>query len=407
MKFDPNRIRTNFPVWDQEQDPAFVYLDNAATTQKPTAMVNAVRNFYIYNSANVGRGLYNLAEQATVAYEAARKEVAQFIGASPKELLFTFGTTDGINSVASWVSGWLKPTDEIVISELEHHSNLVPWQQVAQKIGARVRYIPVDDDGMLQYEQLDAIITDKTKFVSISHVSNAIGVHNNLDLIIQRARSVGAYVLIDAAQSVPHQPINVRRLDCDFLAFSAHKMLGPTGIGALYVREELQDSLIPSRFGGGMVFEVSMNGATWVNGPQKFEAGTPPIVQAIGFGAAVQFLRSINFDDLKQHEASLCARFIDFLEQKKGVRILGPKKELKKKGHLVSFVINNVHAHDVAAYLNQKNICVRAGHHCAQPLADRLGYDASIRVSFYCYNRVEDVDRLCEVLDTLITKQGY
>ena len=402
MKFDPQHIRKQFPLWSQEHNSDLIYLDSAATTQKPTVMIDAVRDFYAYNSANVGRGIYNLAEQATESYENARKEVARFIGASSQELLFTSGTTDGINCVASWVSGWLKPADEIVVTELEHHSNLVPWQQISQKIGAILRYIPVDDDGILQYEQLDTIITNKTKFVAIAHVSNAIGVHNNLDLIIQHARAAGAYVLVDAAQSVPHQSIDVRHIDCDFLAFSAHKMLGPTGIGALYVRKELQDSIMPSRFGGGMVFEVSKDRVQWVKGPQKFEAGTPPIAQAIGFGAAIRFLESINYVDLERHEASLCAKLIDFLEQKNNVRIIGSKKELKMRGHLVSFVIDRLHAHDVAAYLNQKNICVRAGHHCAQPLAQRLQYNASIRVSFYCYNTFNDVDRLCEALNKII-----
>lgn len=400
------KLRADFPILSQKINGySLVPCDNAATTHKPQSVIDTVVQFYATTNANIYRGIHLFAEQATQLYEEARKKVADLIGAYSSEVIFTSGCTSGINFiVATWGDTHIQAGDEIVMTELEHHANLLPWQRLAQKKGAILKFIPIFSDGSLDLSQLDSIITEKTKMVSIIHVSNAIGTHVDIVTIIKRAKIVGVRVLIDAAQSVPHQKVNVHDLDCDFLVFSGHKILGPTGIGVLYIKKELHAELPPYEVGGGMVENVDREHATWAPAPQKFEAGTPPIAQAIGLGVAIDYLRTnVNFDELAQYEAQLCTRLIDGLSYIKQVKILGPIAELKQKGHMVSFFVESFHSHDVAAFLALRGISVRAGHHCAQPFAKKLGYDASVRVSFYFYNTFEDVDRIVEAVRELVT----
>lgn len=400
------KLRADFPILQQKVNGnPLIACDNASTSHKPQSVIDAMVQFYTTTNANIYRGIHLFAEQATQQYEDARKKVANFIGAYPEEVIFTRGCTSGINFVAAtWADTHIQAGDEIVVTELEHHANLVPWQRLAEKKGAILKFIPIFPDGSVDLSCLDSIITNKTKMVCVIHVSNAVGTHVDIATIIQRAHAVGARVLIDAAQSVPHQRINVRELDCDFLVFSGHKILGPTGIGVLYIKKELHDDVPPYEVGGGMVENVDCTGATWAAAPQKFEAGTPPIAQAIGLGAAVDYLQThINFDELIAYEAQLCARLIDGLSEIKNVKILGPISELKQKGHVVSFLVDGYHSHDVAAFLDSRGISVRAGHHCAQPFAKKLGYDASVRVSFYFYNTPEEVDVIIAAVHELVS----
>jgi cysteine desulfurase/selenocysteine lyase len=396
--------KTDFPILStQINGHPLIYLDSAATSQKPQQVLDALTNFYTQHNANVHRAVYHLGEDATQLYENARETVANFINAQPEEIIFTKGTTESINFVAAtWAAQHLKTGDEIVLTELEHHSNLIPWQQIACKVGAILKFIPVNKDGTLDCTQLPTIINHKTKLVSVTHISHALGTQLPLADIIVQAQQVGAKVVIDAAQSVPHQTINVKTMGCDFLAFSGHKMLGPTGIGVLYIKKELHDALSPYQFGGGMVYEASFTTATFLKAPHKFEAGTPPIAQAVGLAAAINYLTSHDMHKLQQHEALLCAKLIEGLQTLSRVKILGPIDQLKKHGHLVSFTVDGMHSHDVAAYLGSHGICVRAGHHCAQPLAKKLGLDASVRVSFYGYNTIEEVEILLQVMQKML-----
>lgn len=395
----------DFPILKQTiNGNAFAYFDNASTTQKPQFVIDAICNFYASAYAPIHRGVYVLAEEATRKYEEVRMNVAHFIGAQDaREVVFTHGTTESINLVASsWAHYHCKEGDEIVVSELEHHANLLPWQRVAKQTGAQLKFIPVRPDGTLDLDNLEHIITKKTKLVSVTHVSNAVGTTVDIKKIIKRARAVGAKVLIDAAQSAPHQRIDVTELDCDFLVFSPHKMLGPTGVGVLYVHKRLHDEMEAYQLGGGMVYESTYESATFLPMPQLLEAGTPPIAQVIGLGAALEYLKDhVDFNALAKHEAALASQLIDGLNKLKGIRILGPQDELKAQGHMVSFVVENMHAHDVAGYLDSYGIAVRAGHHCAQPFARKLGYNASIRASFYLYNMSEEVDRCLDALKKL------
>jgi cysteine desulfurase/selenocysteine lyase len=399
------RLRADFPILSQKINGyPLIACDNASTSHKPQSVIDAITTFYTTTNANIYRGIHLFAEQATQQYEAARNKVAHFIGALPEEIVFTRGCTSGINFVvATWGDENIKAGDEIVMTELEHHANLLPWQRLAHKKGALLKFIPIFPDGSLDLSCLNSLITDKTKMVSVIHVSNAIGTHVDIKTIIARAQAVGARVLIDAAQSVPHQKINVHDLRCDFLVFSGHKLLGPTGIGVLYIKKELHSQIEPYEVGGGMVEDVDCAYATWASAPQKFEAGTPPIAQAIGLGVAIDYLNEqINFDELAVYEAQLCSRLIDGLLLIKGIKILGPIEELKKRGHVVSFLVETYHSHDVAAFLDSRGISVRAGHHCAQPFAKKLGYDASVRVSFYFYNTIEEVDFIIAVMQELV-----
>ena len=400
-----NVVRRDFPILAQTINGyPLIYLDNASTTQKPTAVIEAITRFYSTYNANVGRGLYPFAEQATHEYELVRAQVARFINALPQEISFTSGTTESINRIAlTWALKHCHSGDTIVVSELEHHANLLAWQQVCARTGAQLQFIPVNEHGLLVLDRLEQIIGPRTKLVCVSHVSNVLGTTNPIERISAAAHSVGARILVDAAQSAGHLPIDVKVLDVDFLAFSAHKMLGPTGVGVLYVKQELLDELEPLYVGGGMVFSADYQQASWLKAPQKFQAGTPNIAGIIGFGAALSYIeKKIPFSWLAQHEAALCTHLINRLCEIKSIKVLGPIEQLKSQGHLVSFTIEHMHAHDVAAALAAQGICVRAGHHCAQPLAQRLGIELSVRISFYAYNTIGEVDAFINALTRLL-----
>lgn len=398
------QIRKDFPLLQKKvNNRSLIYFDNAATSQKTQQVIDAMTHFYEFQNSNIARSVYAFGEQATTLYEQARAKVAEFINADVNEIVFTKGATESINAVATgWALTNLKAGDEILLTQMEHHANLLPWQQISQRIGAVLKFIPVLSDGTLDMSKLDQLITKKTKLVSCVHVSNALGTHNDIETIIKKAHAQGAKVLIDAAQSVAHQKIDVKKLNGDFLVFSGHKMLGPTGIGVLYIKKDLHDQMQPYEFGGGMVYEVDFTHASWAKAPHKFEAGTPPIAQAIGLAAAIDYIKKhIDFDQLKTHEALLCSALINGLQKNPKIRILGPIEQLKEAGHLVSFVIEGMHAHDVATHLSNHGICVRAGHHCAQPLAKVMNIHASVRASFYAYNTLEEVEKFLELITLL------
>lgn len=405
MKKFGTEFKADFPIFGRTiHGHPLVYLDNAATTQKPQMVLDALMDFYCKHNANIFRGIYTLAEEATILYEKAREKVADFIGSDPCELVFTSGTTEGINFIAStWAREQLKPGDQLLVSGLEHHSNLLPWQRCAHLTGAKLVFIPVNADGTVSQEKFELLLNENTRLVAISHVGNVLGTHQDIGAIVREAHAVGARVLVDAAQSVPHQLINVHKLGCDFLVFSGHKMCGPTGIGGLYIRKELHDSIPPYKLGGGMVQTVGNVQASWHTSPYKFEAGTPPIAQAIGLGAACDYLKqNIDFDKLKIFEAGLCLQLIEGLKKFKKVTIYGAHDQLKIMGHQVSFNIQGVHPHDVAAFCDNYGICVRAGTHCAQPLSQALGIGPSVRASFYFYNTPEEVDWLIKTIEQLL-----
>lgn len=399
-----DHLRKDFPIFTT--NPRLIYFDNAATTHKPTSVIDAMNNFYRNEYATVNRSMYGLAEQATEKFEKVRKQVADWIGAQPSEIIFTKGTTESINMVATaWGMEHIKKGDEIVLTELEHHANLLPWQQLAQKTGAILKFIPITSDGTLALDMLSTIITLKTKFVGLIHVSNALGTHNTVDLIIKAAHAVGARVLVDAAQSIAHQKIDVSAMNPDFLVFSGHKMLGPTGVGVLYIKKAIQPEMPPYQFGGSMVFQANYVDAQWLPAPACYEAGTPPIAEVIGLGAALDYYRdNIDFKALRKHEAHLCTQAIEGLSLLPGVRILGPLEQLKAMGHMVSFIVDGFHPHDIGAYLDAHGIAVRTGHHCAQPLAQQLGIIGSIRISFHCYNTLEEVDYFLTLMRELLIK---
>lgn len=397
-------LRSDFPIFKQKiNGHSLTYLDSASTAQKPQAVLDAMMNFYTTSNANIHRGVYTLGEKATQLYEEARATVAQFINADASEIVFTRSTTEGINLVAStWGMVDVEPDDEIVITELEHHSNLLPWQMLAYHQDATLKFIPVRADGTLDMKKVPQIITEQTKLVAITHVSNFLGTHNGVQEIIEKAHDIGALVLVDAAQSAPHQPIDVQKMGCDFLVFSGHKILGPTGIGVLYVNKALHEVMPPYQLGGGMVYEAGFKEASWREMPHKLEAGTPAIAQAIGLAAGIRYLQdNVDFAALRKHEAALCEQLIDGLSALSSIKILGPVHELKKTGHLVSFVVDGMHAHDVAAFCDTFGIAVRAGHQCVQPLSKKMGIDSSVRASFYLYNTPEEVDQLVRVMTKL------
>jgi cysteine desulfurase/selenocysteine lyase len=396
--------RTDFPILQQKVNGhPLIYFDNASTSQKPQQVIDAISNFYANQNSNIGRGIYQISENATILYEKARAAVAHYLNAQPEEIIFTKGATEGINFIATaWALKSLEQGDEILLTEMEHHSNLIPWQQVAHAKKAKLKFIPVLSNGMLDLSQLDALITNKTKIVSIVHVSNALGTHNDIATIIKAAKSVSALTCIDAAQSIGHQKIDIKKIGCDFLVFSGHKIFGPTGIGILYINKKLHEKIDPYQFGGGMIYEADFQNATFQKAPQKFEAGTPAIAQAIGLHAAISYINEhINFNEL-QTEANLCAALIDGLSKFKKIKLLGPLDQLKEKGHLVSFIVDGMHAHDVAAYLNNYGICVRAGNHCAQPLLKKMGINATVRASFHAYNTLEEVEIFLEVIKDIL-----
>lgn len=394
------RIRADFPVLEREVRPGvpLVYLDSAATSQKPIQVITAMDKFLRENNANIHRGIHTLAEESTELYENARQKISEFIGAaSPKQIIFTRNTTESINLVVqSWGRENLNNGDVIILSEMEHHSNLVPWQMLATERKLRLEFIPVTEAGLLDLTALDDLLNLKPKMVSFTHMSNVLGTINPAKDIIERAHNVGAIVLIDGAQSVPHFPVNVIDLDADFLAFSAHKMCGPTGIGVLYGRKELLDSMPPFMGGGDMIKRVYLRNFLPNELPHKFEAGTPAIAEAVGFGAAVEYLSDIGMENVAAYEHEIIEYAIERLEEVPGVAVLGP--EAKYKGGVASFTFDGIHPHDIAQILDMSGVAIRAGHHCAMPLHDKYGIPASARASFFLYNSMEEVDILIEGL---------
>ncbi|MGO3520348.1 MAG: cysteine desulfurase [Lactococcus lactis] len=391
-------IKKDFPVLNQiVNDEPLVYLDNAATTQKPLKVLAAIKDYYENDNANVHRGVHTLAERATEKYEAAREKVRQFINAkSTKEVLFTRGTTTSINWVAQFSGQILKTGDEIVISIMEHHSNIVPWQEVAKKTGAILKFVYLKD-GQLDMDDLRKKITNQTKFVSIAHVSNVLGTINPVEEITKIAHEHGAYMAVDGAQSTPHMAIDLQKMDVDFFAFSGHKMMGPTGIGVLYGKEELLNQFEPVEFGGEMIDFVYESHSTWTELPWKFEAGTPNIAGAIALGAAIDYIQELGIDQIHQHEIELIDYLMPKLQEIEGLKIYGPKDNVKRGG-LIAFNIEGLHPHDVATALDMEGVAVRAGHHCAQPLLNYLETPATARASFYLYNTKADCDKLVEAL---------
>ncbi|MCQ6278991.1 cysteine desulfurase [Bacillus sp. EB600] len=400
-------IRNQFPILDQDvNDHPLVYLDSSATSQKPIQVIEALEKYYREINSNVHRGVHTLGTRATDAYEGSREKVRKFINAkSTQEVIFTRGTTTSLNWVAaSYGAANLKEGDEIVITYMEHHSNIIPWQQVAKKTGATLKYIPLLEDGTLSLEDVRATVTANTKIVSVTHVSNVLGTINPIKEIAKIAHENGAIMVVDGAQSVPHLKVDVQDLDCDFLAFSGHKMCGPTGIGILYGKKDLLENMEPVEFGGEMIDFVELYDSTWKELPWKFEGGTPTIAGAIGLGAAVDFLNEVGLDKIVEHEHKLTVYALEKLSSIEGITIYGPMDPAKRSG-LVTFNIEDVHPHDVATVLDAEGIAVRAGHHCAQPLMKKLCASATARASYYLYNTEEDINRLVEGL--LKTKEYF
>jgi cysteine desulfurase/selenocysteine lyase len=400
---DPQAYRPDFPILARfvRDEVPLVYLDNAATTQRPRQVIHSIVDTYERSFANVHRGIHTLADESTDLYEGAREKVRALVNAEhAEEVVFTYGATSAINLVArTWGDANLRQGDEILVTEMEHHSNLVPWFQLAGRTGAVVRHVPLTDDGRLQLDTLDALLTGRTRLVAVTAVSNVLGTINPIDQLIRRGHEAGAVVLVDGAQSVPHQRTDVRALDVDFLAFSGHKMLGPSGVGVLYGKRELLETMPPFLGGGSMIREVTMEGFLPGDLPTRFEAGTPPIVGAIGLGAAIDYLNTVGLDAIRDHERLLTEHAHQVLRAVGGVRILGP--DPKDKGGIVSFVFadGRPHAHDVAQLLDRYGVAVRAGHHCAMPLHKRYGVPASTRASFYFYNTPAEIDLLGEALE--------
>src|SRR5437899_5526175 len=383
---DWSALREDFPILrERAHGHPLIYFDSAATSQKPRAVIDALRNFYEHENANVHRGLHTLSSRATEAYEKARKRVAEYIGApSADEIIFTRGTTESINLVAqAWGGKFIREGDVILLTEMEHHSNLVPWQVLAERTGARLRFVPVLDDGTLDLDQLPSLLTPEVKLFAFTHVSNSLGTINPVHELCEKARAVGALTLVDAAQSAGHMPINVRELGCDFLAFSGHKMCGPTGIGALYGRAEILDSIPPWHGGGEMIVSVSLEKSAFKKAPHRFEAGTPNIAGAIGLAAAIDYIESIGRVSIFEHDAQLAGYAMERLAELPGMRVLGPSAE---RGALVGFVMEAAHPHDLTTFADQYGLAMRGGHHCNQPLMRRFGLPGTTRASFYFYN---------------------
>ena len=395
---DVEKIRKDFPILDQiVNDEPLVYLDNAATTQKPKAVLEAVNRYYQEDNANVHRGVHTLAERATASYEAARETVRRFINASStKEVLFTRGTTTGLNWIGRFAEEILEEGDEVLISIMEHHSNILPWQEACRKTGAKLVYAYLKDGG-LDLEDFREKLTDRTKFVSITHASNVLGVINPIQELAQLAHEKGAIMVVDGAQSVPHMKIDVQKLDADFFVFSGHKMAGPTGIGVLYGKEHYLNQMSPVEFGGEMIDFVYEQSATWKELPWKFEAGTPNMAGAIGLAVAIDYLEAIGMDAIEHHEQDLIAYVFPKLQAIEGLKIYG-SQDLAKRSGVISFNLGDLHPHDLATALDYEGVAVRAGHHCAQPLIQYLEVPATARASFYLYNTKEDCDKLVEAL---------
>ncbi len=391
--------RGDFPILERiVNGRPLVYLDSAASSQRPRTVIEAMSRYYERNHANVHRSIHTLGEEATELYEAARDRVQRFIGAaSREEVILTRGTTDGINLVADAIGHTLSPNDEILITEMEHHSNIVPWQMAARLRGARVRAIPVVGDGVLDVAAFDRLLTGRTKVLALAHVSNVLGTINPVSQICARAREAGVVTLVDGAQAVPHMPVDISVLNCDFYVFSAHKMLGPTGIGVLWGRHQVLERLEPTRGGGEMIKEVWLESARWNDLPWRFEPGTPPIAEAVGLTAAIEYLEKLGMERVAEHERELTAQALDQLAAIPGVTLYGPPRATAR-GAVVAFSVDGIHPHDVAAFLDAEGIAVRAGHHCAQPLMHRLGVVGTSRASFSVYTSPADVTLLARAL---------
>ena len=406
MSFSVAEIRKDFPIFERtiRDGKRLVYLDSGATSQKPWVVINAESDFYSKHNAAVHRGAHQLAEEATDAYEGARAIVAKFLGAKDSEIIFTKNATESINAVA-YAMGNAEPgnrcaltsADSIVVTEMEHHANLIPWQELAKRTGAKLKWFKVTQGSRLDLSNIDQVITADTKVVAITHQSNVLGTIVPLDAIVKRAHEVGAVVVLDACQSVPHMSVNVAELDIDFLAFSGHKAVGPTGVGVLWGKAELLEDLPPFLTGGSMVTAVTMESATWAAAPQRFEAGVPNMAQAVGLGAALNYLSNIGMDAIAEHERSLTGYALEKLLAIPGLRIVGPEENLDR-GAALSFTLKDIHPHDVGQYVDSQGIAVRTGHHCAWPLTKIMNVPATTRASFYLYNDEHDVDDLVEAL---------
>lgn len=392
---DPSALREDFPLL--AQNPHLVYLDSAATSQKPKAVLEALERYYRELNANVHRGAYALSVAATLAYEEARKAMARFLNARPEEIVFVRNTTEAMNLVAyAWGLRNLKKKDEILVTEMEHHAGLVPWHLVAERTGARIRAIPITEEGRLDLSQLDRLLSERTKVVSLVHMSNVLGTVNPVAEVARKAKEVGALLVVDGAQSAPHLPVDVKALGADFFALSGHKMLGPTGAGVLYGRYEVLEAMGPFLGGGEMIQEVHLDRSTYAKPPQRFEAGTPPIAEAIALGKAAEYLMELGMEKVWQHDRSLVEYALERLSEIPEIRTFGPRGP--DRGGVIAFTLGRLHAHDLATALDQEGVAVRAGHHCAQPLHRRLGVAATARASFYLYNTHEEVDRFVEAL---------
>ena len=397
MTIDTLVQKKDFPIFS---DDSLVYLDSASTSQKPDIVINGLKNVYENSNANVHRALYNLGSESTKLFESAREKISSFINASSsKEIVFTGGTTESINLLAYTLGTKLEEHDEILISHMEHHANLVPWQLLAKMSGAKLKYLPLTESGELDFSQSEKYFTKKTKIISITHMSNVLGTVNPIKKISKIAKSIGAVFVVDGAQSVSHMPVDVQSLGCDFLAFSGHKMLGPTGIGVLWGRLDMLESLPPFMAGGEMIETVTLEKSTWNKVPYKFEAGTPNYVQAIGLGIAVEYLNKIGMKRIQEHEKKLTDYAIEKLKIISGLYIHGNPSN---RGGVISFNLNKIHPQDLAQFLNEDNICIRVGHHCAQPLLKTLGETSTARISFYVYNDSYDVDKLVESIQSTI-----
>lgn len=399
MALDVDALRKDFPILGRTVDSGarLVYLDSGATTQKPLQVLDAERDFYLRHNAAVHRGAHQLAGEATEAYESARRTIADFVGADEDEVVFTKNATEGINLVAYGLGNahQLGAGDRIVVTEMEHHANLVPWQQLAERTGAALDWFGLTDEGRLDLSRIDELLDERTKVVALTHQSNVLGTLNPVRLIADRAHAVGALVVVDGAQSVPHRPVDVRELGADFLAFSGHKMLGPNGVGVLWGRRELLADLPPFLTGGSMIEVVEMDRATFLPPPQRFEAGVPMAPQAVGLAAAVDYLRALGMDEVAAHEDVLTARALQLLQEIPGVRVIGPRG-IEERGSAVSLTVDGIHPHDVGQVLDDRGVAVRTGHHCARPIVRRYGVPATTRATFYVYNTLEEVEQLAE-----------
>jgi len=397
---DVEKIREDFPIFKRKvHGKPLIYFDNAATTQKPIQVINAIKEYYESYNANIHRAIHTLSEEATQKYEEAREKVRKFINArSDKEIIFVRNATEAINLVMyAWGLNNLKESDEIISTVMEHHSNIVPWQFLRDKVGLKLKFIDVNSQGFLKLDELENILSKNTKLITVTHASNVLGTINPIKEIGKIVHDNGSLILVDGAQSVPHMPIDVKKLDCDFLVFSGHKMLGPMGIGVLYCKEEILENIQPFLYGGDMIKYVTLEKSVWNDLPLKFEAGTSNVEGAIGLGAAIDYLNKIGMEDIRKHEIELTKYAIDKLSNLPNLDIYGPKKA-EERGGVIAFNVKNVHSHDVAQILDEDGIAIRSGHHCAMPLHQKLGIESSARISFYLYNMKEEIDNFIEAL---------